>query len=225
MPGNGPTEVVEQCVWLGPAPVNQNGEAYEGSQHLPNLRAIGITHIVNCTPEVPFPTSVQLGLAEGVEVGQFRVAVEDIDSAAVELDCYFDTAVVFMREAVQGGGRVYVHCETGKSRSATVVLAYRVSCRGESLRDAYNATKARRDYIQPKPAFFNKLVAREPGWTGGEPSFSASEYALLYLLDQFSPLMWVDGITEESIRAAFAEAGEDAEAAHAKLTAVINANM
>lgn len=122
--------------------------------------------------------------------------------------------------AVKSGGKVYVHCETGKSRSATIVLAYRVKCRGESLRAAYDDTKARRDYIQPKPAFFNKLIEEEE-----RIRFRKEEYALLYLLDHFKPYTWVEGISEESIRAAIAEADGDSTAAHAQLMAVVQAGM
>eukprot|EP01052_Picozoa_sp_SAG31_P020462 SAG31_NODE_1540_length_7954_cov_3.521961_2_plen_204_part_00 len=61
---NGPTEVLKNSVWLGPAPVNARGESWDDSDgsHLAVLRAAGITHIVNCTPDFPFPTAEQLGL-------------------------------------------------------------------------------------------------------------------------------------------------------------------
>ena len=138
-----------------------------------------------------------------------------------------------MESAVAAGGRVYVHCETGKSRSATVVLAYRVKCRKESLRAAYDDTKAKREYIQPKTVFFDKLVARELAWAvaagscggAGLPSFPAEEYGLLYLIDHFKEYMWVEGISEDGIRAALAEAGGSSTAAHAKLAAVVQAGL
>ena len=85
-------------------------------------------------------------------------------------------------------------------------------------------TKARRDYIQPKPAFFNKLAAEEERIAEAS-SFPKEEYALLYLLDHFMPYAWVEGISEESIRAAVAEAGGDSTAAHAHLMAVVQAGM
>jgi protein-tyrosine phosphatase len=39
------------------------------------------------------------------------------------------------------GGRVLVHCRAGVSRSATLCLAYLISCRGMSLNDAYDEVK------------------------------------------------------------------------------------
>ena len=221
---NAPT-VIDDVVWLGPAPVNQSSEAYDDSDtsHVAVLRAAGITHVVNCTPDVPFISATQLGLAAGAAVGEFRVPVPDEDGAADALDSFLDAATSFIQDAAAAGGRVYVHCETGKSRSATVVLAYLVRHRGKTLREAYNETKAKREYIQPKTAFFDKLIAREPDWAAaGVASFAHEEYALIYLLDHFIPTYtYVEGITKESIRAAIAEADGDSTVAMAKLVGVV----
>ena len=92
-----------------------------------------------------------------------------------------------------------------------------------TLREAYDETKAKREYIQPKTAFFDKLIAREPDWAAaGVTSFSHDEYALIYLLDHFLPTYtYVEGITKESIRAAIAEADGDSTVAMAKLVDVV----
>ena len=135
---NTPTEILPG-LWLGPAPVNEEGEAYDDSNHLADLKAAGVTHVVNCTPAVPFPTAEQLGL--GGDVGQCRVGVKDEDAEPIE--DYFEEATAFMQEAIEGGGTVYVHCETGKSRSVTIVLAYRVKHCGETLRTAYDGEQQR----------------------------------------------------------------------------------
>jgi hypothetical protein len=114
--------------------VNEEGNAYADSTHLADLQAAGITHIVNCTPGYPYPTAEQLGL--GADVGQCRVGVKDEDEEPIE--DYFEETTAFMQEAITSGGKVFVHCETGKSRSATIVLAYRVKHCGETLREAYD---------------------------------------------------------------------------------------
>ena len=39
---------------------------------------------------------------------------------------HLDSAVEFVRTALESGGRVYVHCAMGVSRASTVVIAYRM---------------------------------------------------------------------------------------------------
>ena len=51
------------------------------------------------------------------------------------------------------------------------------------------------------------------------------EYALTYLKDQFAPLMWVEGVTEEAIEAAFNDAGEDAALAWSSIKRIADENM
>eukprot|EP00930_Biecheleria_cincta_P049350 TRINITY_DN34564_c0_g1_i1.p1 TRINITY_DN34564_c0_g1~~TRINITY_DN34564_c0_g1_i1.p1 ORF type:complete len:221 (-),score=24.88 TRINITY_DN34564_c0_g1_i1:168-830(-) len=218
---NQPTEIILRELWLGPAPCQENGESFSDSDTLPSLLEIGITHIVNCTPTHAFPTVKQLH-CNGHPVAQFRVPVPDEDNAPIQN--YFDEASAFIEKALSGGGRVYVHCETGKSRSAAIVLAFRVRCKGESLRAAYDDTKAKRDYIQPKPAFFKHIVSLERERTGST-SFSDAEYDLLYLQDQFAPFSWVQGISTEEVEIAYKDCGEDRQAAHGRLMQIVQAAM
>jgi hypothetical protein len=191
---NTPTEIIDGALWLGPTPVrNDGGVCY----HTAQLRESGVTHVVNCTPDFPFPTAEQMG---GAEVSQFRVPVEDVDGAPIEE--YFDAASLFIHEAISAGGIVYVHCETGKSRSATICLAYRIRYCQEPLRAAYADTKSRRSYIQPKMAFVKKLVDFEVRISRA----FEEDYPIIYLLDHYSEYMFVDGISEEAVRAAYADA-------------------
>ena len=55
--------------------------------------------------------------------------LDDVSDAPI--DDHLDAAVAFVRDALADGGRVYVHCAMGVSRSATVVIAYRMTCCGE----------------------------------------------------------------------------------------------
>jgi hypothetical protein len=201
------------------------------------LQTAGITAVVNCTPAHAFPTKEQLSCErEGEEctsIAQFRVAVEDEDDAPIEQ--HFDDAAEFIRGVIDGGGKIYVHCETGKSRSAAIVLAYRVKCRGESLRAAYDDTKAIRSYIQPKVAFFGKIAAREREWISSsgdgsaifefEPSFPVEEYALVYLQDHFEAYSWAPGIDAEAVERTYTECSQDYNATFQQITALVNAAL
>jgi len=43
------------------------------------------------------------------------------------LQKYFQPSVRFIKEAIESGGSVFVHCYAGMSRSATIVVAYLMS--------------------------------------------------------------------------------------------------
>lgn len=150
-------------------------------------------------------------------------STQDEDEAPIEE--YFDAAADFIHEAIQAGRTAYVHCETGKSRSAAVVLAYRMKHNSDSLRVAYEDTKAKRGYIQPKPTFFAKLIQQEARWTGrAEGSFPQSEYDLIYLKDHFAAYSWL-GIDAAAVEDAFHEAGKAYVVAHAALAARVEARL
>lgn len=214
---NVPTELVPERIWLGPAPLNKSGEAYAQSKTLDTLKSAGITHILNCTPDFPSVDS----LGESEELGQFRVGVEDVDHAPIA--DYFGSAADFVHAALSSGGRVYIHCETGKSRSASIFLAYQVKHGGLSLRQAYEDAKAIRPYIQPKTAFWRELCAFERKLRG-EISYPLEEYALVYLLDHYIPhYEWVPGITVESVREIFERTGRDEQSAKNEINSLVTA--
>ena len=144
-----PNEILES-LWLGPAPALNE-------EYLSVLREAGITHIMNTTQSECFPTPEQLPTM----VGQFRIELSDEPKNAGQMAEELDGAVAFMQKAIDEGGKVYVHCAMGVSRSTTVVLAYRMDALNESLREAYNATKAKRDCIKPNEGFMAALIARE----------------------------------------------------------------
>jgi hypothetical protein len=51
-----------------------------------------------------------------------RIPISDMEEE--DIGCYFDEARSFIDSAAAAGGAVLVHCHEGKSRSATLVLAY-----------------------------------------------------------------------------------------------------
>eukprot|EP00927_Polykrikos_kofoidii_P061268 TRINITY_DN56129_c0_g1_i1.p1 TRINITY_DN56129_c0_g1~~TRINITY_DN56129_c0_g1_i1.p1 ORF type:complete len:305 (-),score=44.29 TRINITY_DN56129_c0_g1_i1:650-1522(-) len=68
----------------------------------------------------------------------------------------------FIHEALDDEhGRVYVHCEKGCSRSASVVVQYLVEFRGFSLIKAASMLKSRRCRVSPSAGFVEALAANE----------------------------------------------------------------
>jgi protein-tyrosine phosphatase len=91
-----------------------------------------ITHIVNVASGVPNAFPAQF------VYWQRNMA----DSPAFSIREHFDEALGFMRGAIEGGGRVLVHCNAGLSRSITLAVAYIMRFEGKSLADAFARVKA-----------------------------------------------------------------------------------
>ena len=90
-----------------------------------------------------------------------RVDVEDVSHEPIHL--YFEGAVEFISNHLEQEQRVLVHCRSGVSRSATIVLAYMVSARRYTLHDAFFLVRffsqfqvnKFRNYFQSSDALFS----------------------------------------------------------------------
>jgi hypothetical protein len=68
-----------------------------------------------------------------------------------------EEAVVFIEEAQKAGGRVVVHCAQGKSRSATVVIAYVMAKLNIGVDEALKLVQAKRPMAEPNAHFMEQL--------------------------------------------------------------------
>lgn len=59
------------------------------------------------------------------------------------------------------GGRVFVHCHAGISRSATVCIAYLMQHKKVSMTDAYKYVQSRRPIISPNLGFMGQLMVHQ----------------------------------------------------------------
>jgi protein-tyrosine phosphatase len=69
----------------------------------------------------------------------------------------FEEAFEFINKAKEDGSTVFVHCQVGKSRSATIVIAYLMKFHSYTLDDAFNYVKKLRKLILPNLGFMAKL--------------------------------------------------------------------
>ena len=74
---------------------------------------------------------------------------------------HFDACHAFISEALVGGCAVLVHCQMGKSRSATLAAAYVVKELGVSWRDALARVQRARPTAAPNTGFLKALRAYE----------------------------------------------------------------
>lgn len=130
------------------------------------LKAIGITHVVSVGESALFPPSLpsshrtsrpnslylesQSSTPSLTVLDLKNINDDGIDSIRPSLD----EAIKFIDEAVEQGGKVFVHCRVGVSRSASVVIAYLMKYQEWDLASSYLLTRSRRLNILIQVFFF-----------------------------------------------------------------------
>lgn len=123
------------------------GSAKDAS-NIEMLRKMGITAILNITTQCP-------NLFES-EFEYMCIEVEDSHQA--DLLSKLQQAITFIDYTKSKGGRVFVHCHAGISRSATVCIAYMMQHHTMNVHEAYTYVKNRRPIISPNLHFMGQLM-------------------------------------------------------------------
>jgi protein-tyrosine phosphatase len=132
------------------------------------LQKLGITHILNCTPEKD--VSVQAGVPNYFEKsGCFKYKrIPVFDAATTDFIQYAPSIVSFISTGLHYGS-VLVHCQKGVSRSVTALVIWMMNKKGMSLETALSMIRAKRNadpdnkdkVPDPIPAFINQLKQYE----------------------------------------------------------------
>lgn len=135
------------------------------------LLSNNVTHIVNMaavTCQCYFP-------------GTFKyLSISILDTVSQDISQFFEACTKYINKAVNGGGRVLVHCEAGRSRSATIVLQYMVTEYKLTLKAAYKRVKKARPIVMPNITFFSQLRKFERQLRGIESMALDVPYYILY---------------------------------------------
>merc|ERR1712087_418134 len=67
-----------------------------------------------------------------------QIIVKGADHPACDMKKYYEDIALLIDKEKNKGGRVFVHCIAGRSRSPSLVLAYLMRYEGMSLREAYD---------------------------------------------------------------------------------------
>ncbi|KAJ3083009.1 hypothetical protein HK102_001329 [Quaeritorhiza haematococci] len=135
-------------LWLGPYSCSRKLDVLKSRQitHILVIRDVNERHIVR---EI-FP-------------GEFVYHVIEVsDSPLQNLIPYFPEAKAFIDSALQSGGRVFVHCNGGISRSPAFVVAYVMESQKIDFQTAFQYVQNKRFCMNPNEGFKLQLKEYEP---------------------------------------------------------------
>nr|XP_057917476.1 dual specificity phosphatase 29-like [Doryrhamphus excisus] len=121
------------------------------------LKSLGITHVLNAAEGTW--NNVDTGAGYYSDMGVVYHGVLAADTPTFDLSQYFFSAAQFIQEALSDPrNKLLVHCVMGRSRSATLFLAYLMIFQDMTLVDAMEHVKTRRR-IMPNWGFLKQLRA------------------------------------------------------------------
>ncbi|KAM3605170.1 uncharacterized protein V6R79_021702 [Siganus canaliculatus] len=118
------------------------------------LANASVTHILSVDSVDPSPLLTSNGEL-------CRKWINILDEVTSDLLSHMDDCYHFIQEAVNGGGAVLVHCQAGRSRSATIVTAYLMKKHKLGFTEAYHRLKAVKQDVQVNSGFEEQLCLYE----------------------------------------------------------------
>jgi len=114
------------------------------------LKNIGITCIVSVGR--PPHGSVKDGSFNLLEITNLS------DTCDANIGAHFPQIFEFMKKSTDNNGKIYVHCEMGCSRAATVIIAYlKYINHFKTIGESFEYVKSLRPWINPNKGFINTL--------------------------------------------------------------------
>ena len=112
------------------------------------LQEKGITHVINILSQrfEPYPSDFEYMHIHAYDVINWTLIYN------------FQATNLFIRDALKDGGKVYIHCMCGVSRSVSVLLAYLMTQSTKSLDVLLKEVQAARPVANPNPGFITQLI-------------------------------------------------------------------
>lgn len=138
------------------------------------LREAGVTHIINCAATVApdfFPDDFLY----------YNIRLRDHSSQ--DIARHFYNVFDFIEKARRRGGRVFVHCVKGISRSPTMAIAYLMWYKRIGMYKALDLLRQARPVVDPNAGFIFQLTEWEHLHGGGSGSLRILERAVAFRVE------------------------------------------
>lgn len=130
-----------------------------GAEDLSQLLELGITHIINITDMIPNYHEKEMNNNGESLFTYMNIAIPDCGS--IQLAAFLPDVIHFITNAINSNGRVLVHCFAGKSRSASIVIAFIMQSKRWGFQEAFKFVQSKRDVVDPNFGFCTQLMEYE----------------------------------------------------------------
>ena len=111
------------------------------------LKELGITNIISVLAgfDAPFPDDFNY------------LVINALDNENTNLTKIFEDTNSFIEKAFEKNEKILVHCMAGRSRSASVIIAYLIKTFGINSKTSISILKNKREIVQPNNRFIKQL--------------------------------------------------------------------
>ena len=85
------------------------------------------------------------------------LVINALDNENNDLSEIFKFSNEFIENALDNNGKVLIHCMAGRSRSATILMAYLIDTIGMDVDNILLVVQNKRNIVQPNSAFMTQL--------------------------------------------------------------------
>lgn len=129
---------ITDSIFVGSSTVAQNGDL---------LKRREITHIINCASQL-------IAAAPGFEI----LNIPMVDGGDENILSHIWKTTIYIKNAIDKGGKVLVNCIEGVSRSCSVVIAFLMLTENLDYMTAYKIVRKQRRCCSPHPKFMTQLM-------------------------------------------------------------------